>query len=426
MEQRGAAKFEIDPTGRQRSALALHTWMSRAVWNWALAARREDYEHRVKPARERGEKARGLGWIDQQNAWLTARDDLFPHHAEVSAHVAIYAVRDLDKAYGAWWSGLKAKRRCGPPRFRRRGEHESFRTRGSVAVRTTATGRHEVKLPVVGWIRIKGDDITRLSGAILAEATVREQAGRWFVALSWKQDVPELARVVGPIIGIDLGIAHSITTSDGRVIESPRPLRAGLKRLRRIDRQIARQRTAALVVGLRKSNRQKRREIRRERLHMRVAAVRGNWLHETTTDLARTASVIGIEDLNLRGMMGRKRHLGRAFADLGAAEFRRQLEYKTVRCGSRLVIADRFYPSSKLCSHCGARKDDLTLKDRTYRCDTCGLVIDRDLNAARNLRSVAAVAVETQNAQGGDVRPGPARQSPVNCEPGTEIVARAA
>jgi putative transposase len=422
MEQRGASRFELDLTDRQRSALLLYARNARAVWNWALAARKADYEERIKPARERGEKVRGLGWIDQQNAWLTVRAELFPHWAEVSAHVAIYAVRDLDKAYKAWWKGLKTQRRCGPPRFHRRGEHESFRLRGALAVRTTASGRHWVGLPRIGWLRLKGDDTERLAGATIQEATITEQAGRWFVSLSWKRTVTEPVPVVGPVIGIDLGLAHSLTLSDGRVIESPRPLRRRLRRLRRLDRAIARQRTAAKASGRAKSNRCKKRELRRARLHREVANTRSNWLHETTTHLAATASKIGIEDLNLSGLMGRKRHLGRAFADLGAAELRRQLEYKTAKFGSTLVIADRFYPSSRLCSRCGTKKGDLTLSDRTYRCASCGLVIDRDLNAARNLRSVAAMAAETLNARGGVVRPGrDAGQTPLNREPGPEI-----
>jgi len=422
MEQCGASRFELDLTDRQRSLLMLYSWNARAVWNWALAARKADYEERIKPARERGEKVDGLGWIDQQNAWLTVRAELFPRWTEVSAHVAIYAVRDLDKAYKAWWKGLKAKRRCGPPRFRRRGEHESFRLRGSLAVRTTTSGRHWVRLPRIGWLRIKGDDMERLSEATIKEATISEQAGRWFVSLSWKRAILEPEPVAGPVIGIDLGLAHSLTLSDGRVIESPRPLRRRIRRLRRLDRAIARQRATARAEGRAKSNRQKKRELRRARLHREVANTRANWLHETTTRLAVTASKIGIEDLNLSGLMGRKRHLGRAFADLGAAELRRQLEYKTAKFGSTLVVVNRFYPSSRLCSRCGAKKDDLTLSDRIYRCASCGLVIDRDLNAARNLRSVAAMAAETLNARGGVTRPGSnAGQTPLNREPGPEI-----
>ena len=427
MDQRGASRFEVDLTDRQRSALLLYAWNARIVWNWALAERKADYEERIKPARERGEKVDGLGWIDQQNAWLSVRAELFPRWAEVSAHVAIYAVRDLDKAYRAWWKGLKAQRRCGPPRFRRRGEHESFRLRGALAVRTTASGRHWVKLPRIGWLRIKGDDTERLAGTTIREATITEQAGRWFVSLSWKREVVEPEPVVGPVIGIDLGIAHSLTLSDGRVIESPRPLRRRIRKLRRLDRAIARQRTAAQAEGRAKSNRQKKRELRRARLHREVADTRSNWLHGTTTRLATTASRIGIEDLNLRGMMGHKRHLGRAFTDLGAAELRRQLEYKTAKFGSTLVVADRFYPSSRLCSRCGTKKDALTLSDRTYRCAACGLEIDRDLNAARNLRSVAAMAAETLNARGGVARPGSnAGQTPLNREPGPEIAAHVA
>jgi putative transposase len=141
-------------------------------------------------------------------------------------------------------------------------------------------------------------------------------------------------------------------------------------------------------------------------------------LHKATSGLARRYQTIVAEDLNVTGMTHNHK-LARAIGDQGFGRFRRMLTYKTEWRGGRLVIADRFYPSSKTCSGCGAVKAKLALSERTYLCDACGLVIDRDLNAARNLLSLAASGAESVNAREGAVRPSTARHAPPNLEPGT-------
>ncbi|MGH3249404.1 MAG: RNA-guided endonuclease InsQ/TnpB family protein, partial [Trebonia sp.] len=154
------------------------------------------------------------------------------------------------------------------------------------------------------------------------------------------------------------------------------------------------------------------------RLHARIANVRADALHKATPVLAARYETVIAEDLNVAGMT-RNRRLARAIADQGFGAARRMLSYKCGWNGGTLLIADRWYPSSKTCSGCGTVKAKLSLSERTYRCGQCGLVADRDVNAARNLLSLAASGAERQNARGGTLRPGLAGRVPVNLEPGT-------
>ena len=167
------------------------------------------------------------------------------------------------------------------------------------------------------------------------------------------------------------------------------------------------------------SNRRAKARAKVARLHARVANQRLDAIHKVTTMIARTYSTVCIEDLNVAGMV-KNRRLAKAVSDAAFGEFRRQLEYKTARTGARLHVIDRWYPSSKMCSRCGRVKAKLSLAERVYRCDGCGLVMDRDLNAAVNIL-VAGSAPETQNAHRGTRRrndlSGRATQVPAKCEP---------
>ena len=166
------------------------------------------------------------------------------------------------------------------------------------------------------------------------------------------------------------------------------------------------------------SARRRRAAGRLGRLHARIAAVRADALHKATSALAARYATVVVEDLNVTGMISNKK-LARAVSDQGFGTARRMLAYKTQRHGGTLVVADRWYPSSKTCSDCGSVKAKLTLKDRVFACDACGHTEDRDVNAARNLLSLAASEAERLNARGAEVRPGPAGHPVLKREPGT-------
>ena len=252
--------------------------------------------------------------------------------------------------------------------------------------------------------------------ARILSATVSRRAQRWHVSFTVEVDraVPACHRRPGTAIGIDLGVKSLITGADQAgtviIVPGPRPLAAGMRRLRRAARAHARTKPGS--AGRRKA------AARLARLHARVADIRADALHKATSMLAGGYETVVAEDLNVAGMT-RNRRLARAIADQGFGTARRMLGYKTTWRGGTLLLADRWYPSSKTCSGCGTVKAKLGLSERIYRCDGCGLVLDRDVNAARNLLVLAASGAERQNAGGGTLRPRPARHDPPNPEPGT-------
>ncbi len=323
------------------------------------------------------------------------------------------------KSFSDAKNGKRKGRRVGFPRFKKRGKaRDSFRYTTGVY---GPAGDRRVKLPRIGRVRVHepmGALTSRLADgrARLLGATVSRTARRWFVSFTVEvdreiPDTPSRRQRTGGAVGVDLGVKHLAVLSTGETIPNPRHLATSLRRLRTASRAYTRSKPGS--VGRHK------RAARLARIHARVAAQRRDGLHTLTTRLAKTHDVIVVEDLHVAGM-ARNRHLARAVSDTGMAEVRRQLVYKTSWYGSRLVVADRWYPSSRTCSGCGRRNPSLTLSDRTFTCPSCGLAVDRDVNAAVNLRDlVAASASETQNARGGDRKTALARQVPVKREPGT-------
>ena len=241
------------------------------------------------------------------------------------------------------------------------------------------------------------------------------------------------ARWPDAAVGVDVGLARLATLSTGESFANARPLQDALRKLRRLQRQLDRQRRTSnpdnyladgrvkpCASGWVKSKRMLRAEARARRLHERVRNLRREQVHQLTTYLTRNFGVIGVEALAVKNLMANRR-LARRIADVGWGMILAQLAYKTSWSdGSMLVAADRFYPSSKTCSDCGKVKAKLALSERAFDCDACGLVIDRDLNAALNMGRmaqrqaraegrekcyVARTGRETQNARRGQVSP---------------------
>ena len=243
--------------------------------------------------------------------------------------------------------------------------------------------------------------------------TISQRAGRWYASLTVeREDKPVAKHPKSGAVGVDLGVKHLATLSDGTVVENPRYLRKSERKLKRAQRALSRK-----VKG---SNRRAKARGKVARIHARVANQRLDGLHKLTTRLTSKYSDISVEDLHVAGMV-KNHHLAKSISDAAFGEFRRQLEYKTARSGARLHVVDRWYRSSKTCSGCGDVKAKLSLSERTYTCDSCGLVMDRDLNAAINIK-VAGSAPETINAHGETVRrsdrsSGHATRVAVKCEP---------
>jgi putative transposase len=209
------------------------------------------------------------------------------------------------------------------------------------------------------------------------------------------------------VIGVDLGVKTLAVFSDGRPpVENPRHYDTARRTLRRLSRTVSRRQGPDRRTAARPSNRWRRASDRRNRVHHRITDLRRDGIHKLTTSLAREYGTIVVEDLNVSGMI-RNHRLARVISDTGFGEIRRQLTYKTTWNGGRLIVADRWFPSSKTCSGCQAVKPKLPLRVRTFHCEHCGLVLDRDTNAARNLaalvkRHVAQSGWETRNGRGAD------------------------
>lgn len=278
----------------------------------------------------------------------------------------------------------------GFPRFKsRHRDRARFTVRDGLSIEA---GR--VRLAKYGWVRIDAPcaaqarlrRLLRRNQASLRHVTVTKQSdGRWYATVHYTREarvpVEERTAPVGPVVGVDRGVktAAVVATATGQVIaELPasRALRDRLRQVRHLQRAVSR---------AHKGSTNRRRAVARlGRAHARTAASRADALHGFTSRLAKAHGVLVVENLATKNLMA-NRHLAAAIGDQGWAELARQLAYKTTRHGGQLIVANRWFASSKTCSACGAVRPKLTLAERTYRCDTCGLIIDPDVNAAANL-----------------------------------------
>ena len=357
-----AYRYELDPNVQQRILLAKHAGAARFAYNWGLARRIALYD----------ESKQSTNAIAQHKELNALKKTEFPWMYEVSKCAPQEALRNLDNTFRNFFRGIKEGRKVGFPRFKKKGSNDSCRFSKNIRVHD-----HHVQLPRLGPVRLK--EIPAVEGHILS-ATVRREADRWFVSIAVEAEIPDPKPVDGPTVGIDVGLTTFATLSSGEKIDAPKPLAKALRRLKRLSRRLSRKQKG--------SKNRKKAQMRLARLHRRIRNIRRDFLHKFTTELAKTKSVIVVEDLNVKGMM-RNHKLARYIADASWSEMKRQLGYKTVWYGSRLVLADRWYPSSKLCSSCGHKMDKMPLHVRPWTCPKCGVIHDRDENASVNLDALA-------------------------------------
>ena len=407
-----AVKVALDPSPAQERLLLSHAGAARFAFNAGLAHVQEAIEAGVKPEWSFYSLVR---WWNANKDMLAVNADGAPWWAENSKEAANTGLRSLAAALSNWAKSRKGQRkgkRVGFPRFRAKD-----RATPRFAYTTGRFGLIDgdpkaLKLPRIGRVHCMENVAARVGDARVLRMTVSRRAGRWYAALTVERDDKPVTKPPrGGAVGIDLGIKTLATLSDGTVISNPRCLAASERRLKRAQKALSRK-----VKG---SHRRAKARVKVARLHAHVANCRADAINKATTMIARTYSTVCIEDLNVTGMV-KNRRLAKAIMDAAFGEFRRQLDYKTARTGARLHVIDRWYPSSKTCSKCGRVKAKLSLAERTYRCDGCGFVMDRDLNAAVNIL-VAGSALETINAHRETVsrggQPGRATQVPVKCEP---------
>ncbi|MFI9388864.1 IS607 family element RNA-guided endonuclease TnpB [Kutzneria sp. NPDC052558] len=395
-----AYRFALDPTPPQEEALRSHCGGQRYAYNWGLA--------RVKANLGQRDAERSYGLADDQltrsvswsayslrKHWNQAKHEIAPWWGVNSKESYASGLANLATALSNWADsqrGHRHGRRLGFPRFK--GKRSGLSCRFTTGAFGLASDRRHVRLPRFGLIRTH-ESTRKLARHVergtarVRSATVSHRAGRWFVSFSVEiSRVDPAPRRPDTVVGIDLGITSLAVLSTGQTIPNPRHLEAAQRELRRLQRQASRRQGPDTRTRRPPSQRWRKTQARVARLHAAVANARRDGLHKLTTGLVRAHGHVVIEDLNVAGMV-RNRRLARHIAGIGMAELRRQIEYKARWAGVRVHVADRWYPSSKTCSACGVVKAKLRLSDRVYRCQACGLVLDRDLNAARNLAALA-------------------------------------
>jgi putative transposase len=378
-----AYKTELDLNNEQITACKQHAGAARWAYNWGLARKQEAY-------RATGKSPSAIDLHRELNA---LKQTQVPWMYEVSKCAPQEALRNLDRAFAQFFRRATLKQqgklrgKLGyPTRKSKKRGLGSFRLTGAIVVFPDA-----IQLPRLGRLRLKERGYLPADAKILS-ATVSAQARHWYVSVLVEQEHIVSANS-GPAVGVDLGVKQLATLSDGTVEPNPRHLKQRLRKIKRCQRTVSRRRKGGC-------NHQK--AVRRlTRLQRTVANQRANTLHHLTSRLAKTKSVVVMEDLNVSGML-KNHHLAQAIGDVGFGTFRRQLTYKAAWYGCRVVVASRWEPSSKTCSGCGWVDADLTLAERVFHCEACGLVLDRDLNAAINLEYLAGSSPDRINACGGE------------------------
>jgi putative transposase len=360
-------KTELKLNNHQRTQLAQHAGVARHAWNWGLDLCKKILDHNRENPEDRLRIPSAIDlhkllvkWVKVEHHWYYEVSKTSPQYA------LIYLSRALNDCFKK--KSIGNGRVVSFPRFKKKGQHDSFTLEGTIKV-----GHRSIQLPKLGVLKT----YERLPNGVTPKtAIISRTAKRWFIAFSYEIE-PNITTKVFGACGVDLGIKTLATLSTGKTWTNPQNNRKSQARLARLQKAASRK-----VKGSR--NRHKA-NMKVAKQHARTANIRKDTLNKLTTYLAKNHSQVVIEDLNVSGLMA-NHCLAKSIADLGMYEFRRQLTYKCELYGSELVIVDRFFPSSKTCSACG-HVQDMPLQERIFNCGKCGVVIERDLNAALNLRS---------------------------------------
>lgn len=381
-----AHKIKINPTPEQEQWLLRACGVARFAFNWGLAEWTRQYEAGEKPSA-----------YTLQKQFNAIKKEQFPWVYDVSKTAVDTGFRNLDKAFKNFFRRCKnGDEKKGYPKFKsRKNKHQSFTLDG---VRIKPSG-YEVKIERL-QTPVNMTQQLRLSGRVTS-ATVSTDGSQWFISFNVDITPPENYLHPKESVGIDLGIKTLATLSNGERFDNQKPLRSEIRKVKRLNRKLSRRQQG--------SGRWKAAKREQAKLHRQIANRRLDHSHKMTTEIAKTYRVVGMENLNVAGMI--KNHkLSLSISDAAFGEIQRQTRYKTEWYGGEFVEIGRWFPSSKLCPACGAIKSDLKLSDRVFICE-CGFKKDRDWNAAENieteaLRIVAGMAISTLKTDvETDVRP---------------------
>ena len=388
-------KHRLELNNKQKTLAFKHVGVARHAYNWGVDLCRGIENKRGKLPSAIDLHKLLVRDVKSENEW----------YYKVSKYSPQQALRDLSTSYTNFFRKLKSgeverKRKayiksrkskglpikkeklddmC-KPNFKKKGVRDNFYLEGNIIIKG-----NKIKIPKFGWVKMSESYNETFN---VKNVTISRCADYFFISFKRElEDVTIKGIKKKKIIGIDLGVKTLATLSDGFFRPNLKPFKQQQGKLRIAQRVVSKRYNENKNYDEQSKNYEKAKK-RVAKIHYKISCIRKDSLHKLTTYLAKNHSLIGVEDLNVSGMM-KNRRLSGAIQDGGFFEFRRQLEYKTKWYGSELVVIDRYFPSSKTCSCCGNIKKDLKLSDRIYNCDNCGFSIDRDLNAAINIKELA-------------------------------------
>ena len=384
-------KIELKPNNKAKTHFKKAFGCARLAYNWGLAKWQENYKLGVKK------------YISELCKEFNAiKGSQYPFLYEVSKYAVQQPFRNLDKAIQKYFSDLKKGKVSYPKLKKKRDNYGSYYIGGDVV--SIKDGRY-LKVPKLGLVKMR--EKLRFNGKI-SYVTISQKAGKFFASFAMEITEAEYGRTHKKVkdsrtsVGIDLGISNFVTLSSGLVIKSPKQLakltRLLVRRQRQLNKKQHPKTKGDVLKGVKKSNNYLKASNKLAKLHTRVANIRLDFLHKTTSVLASHCNNICLETLSTNNMMKNHR-LAKSLSNVSLSKFNEILEYKAKYNGVSIIRADRFYPSSKTCSHCGSIKSNLSLSQRVYVCDECGYTIDRDLNASINLAKLGGVPPEVTPAE---------------------------
>ena len=375
-------RIELKLNDEQRSLCARSAGTSRYAYNWMLDKLTGEYEANKALATMYGldkvpsTMGTAMNWHKEWNK--LKKEDGFKWIYETSKCCGQEALRDLQVAYNKFFKKLG-----GYPKKKKKGVNDSFRLTGAIRV-----GYDWVQIPGIGIVKLKekGYAVGKDEQIDLPQITVSRQADHWFVSLLLREEVADVKKATWDeitddeydVIGVDLGIKDLAITSYGETFHNPKAYKQKIQRLKRYQRSVSRKKKG--------SKNKKKAILKLSRIHKQVADIRNDATHKMTTSVVKIKpKVLVIESLKPKNM-SKNRKLASSILDSAFGKIKMQFQYKSEWNGIRLVMAPTFYASSKFCSSCGYKKEDLKLEDRDWACPVCGEHHDRDVNAARNLR----------------------------------------